>query len=355
MDPWEKKSKSLMQALIVSGALNIAFAGTLVAFSLKKGALEKIEGHPQEVKLVSLYLPLSFDELLECLKVKTVVEHGYLERDIALALLVEFHHFNLERALSGVVFEKRPVMFIHPEGGEEVRFTLFPGLSDGHFEALLHYAHKEKWPLSTQGLFLELKRGNQDPSLLETFKLSREMDEMSSLFKKKEVLSMVLEGDFEALSLSKQNPLEVLTRYIRLGSKNAIKLFFEFEGVERVDNGFLLFVLSQVEELTPGVEEGLRLIVNSPRPDQVRRVASKLLSQATGAPVVFVPKDPVKHVVVQGDTLWEISKKYRVSIDRLCEINHLERGRMLKIGQEIKICEKGESNPHEVSLVTTSR
>ncbi|MBP9841688.1 MAG: LysM peptidoglycan-binding domain-containing protein [Simkaniaceae bacterium] len=345
MDPWEKKSKTLTQALIVSGALNIAFIGTLIAFSLKSAPVGEMisqikDNHLISSEVVALYLPLNFEQLIEKLNAKAVVEDGYLERDIALGILVEFHHFNLERALSGVVFEKREVMFTHSEGGEEVHFSLFPGLSDGHFEALVHYAETEKWPLTTLGLFLEIKGGGRSPSLLESFRLSKEVDELIALFHSDEVMNMLLEGDYQALSLPRKDPFDVLSRYLQLGSKTAAQLFFREEGeflFKRLDNGSLLRCLSLVEEVSPDIERGLSSILNSPRPDEIRKEAARLLSRSTGAPVEMHCRDEIKHVVVSGDTLWEIAKKYRRSIDQICEANHLEKGKVLKVNQEIVI------------------
>jgi hypothetical protein len=346
MDPWEKKSRTLTQALIVSGALNIAFIGTLIAFSLKWAPVEQMMPESRKTPLVSfevvsLYLPLNFEELVQCLTAKKMIEDGYLERDIALAILVEFHHFNLERALSGLSFEKRPVMFTNMEGGEEVHFTLFPGLTDGNFEALIHYAQKEKWPLTTQGLFLELKGGNRDPSLIEAFRLSREVDELYSLFRSDEVISMALEGDFQALSMPRKEMSEVLDRYLRFGSKVAVKFLFECDAeslIKRLDNQLIMEVLSKLDEGSPKIEAGLKLILSSPRPDEVRSLAGRQLHRFTGEVVAVTLQPSVrKHMIVYGDTLWELSKKYQVSIDQICEANHLEKGRPLKIGQELVI------------------
>jgi LysM repeat protein len=51
------------------------------------------------------------------------------------------------------------------------------------------------------------------------------------------------------------------------------------------------------------------------------------------SPPVVYPR----HTVVQGDTLWSISKKYNVSISELCAANNVSRRDILSIGQTLVI------------------
>jgi LysM repeat protein len=54
---------------------------------------------------------------------------------------------------------------------------------------------------------------------------------------------------------------------------------------------------------------------------------------ATMTPPVVYPR----HTVVQGDTLWSISKKYNVTISELCAANNVSRRDILRIGQTLLI------------------
>lgn len=45
----------------------------------------------------------------------------------------------------------------------------------------------------------------------------------------------------------------------------------------------------------------------------------------------------VYHTVVSGDTLWGISRKYGVSVDRLVEINEIRDRNIISVGQKIKL------------------
>ncbi|MBT7995558.1 MAG: LysM peptidoglycan-binding domain-containing protein, partial [Bacteroidetes bacterium] len=42
------------------------------------------------------------------------------------------------------------------------------------------------------------------------------------------------------------------------------------------------------------------------------------------------------HYIRSGDTLWAISRRYGVSIDRLCSLNGITRNSILKIGRPIR-------------------
>ena len=42
------------------------------------------------------------------------------------------------------------------------------------------------------------------------------------------------------------------------------------------------------------------------------------------------------HKIKKGDTLGSISRKYRISIDRLCRLNGIKRTTTLRIGQVLK-------------------
>jgi membrane-bound lytic murein transglycosylase D len=47
-------------------------------------------------------------------------------------------------------------------------------------------------------------------------------------------------------------------------------------------------------------------------------------------------KMPTFHYVKQGDTLWTISKKYEVTIDKIKKLNNLKDGN-IKPGQKLKL------------------
>jgi len=185
---WIKRTRWLTQALIISGTLNIGLLSTFIYFALK----EKQRPVPLEVamtpqkspldpsaqlnmqQLLSEYSTFSFQDLMLRLGNADHVEAGYTKRDLALACLVEFHHFNLERALGGLKLQRRTLAFLGPKEEEKIELNIFPGLADYQYQAISSYAKTEKWPLTPQGLFFELKSMTPpyETTLLEAFYLT---------------------------------------------------------------------------------------------------------------------------------------------------------------------------------------
>ncbi|MCR4736079.1 MAG: transglycosylase SLT domain-containing protein [Treponema sp.] len=57
---------------------------------------------------------------------------------------------------------------------------------------------------------------------------------------------------------------------------------------------------------------------------------------ASLSPISF----PVKYKVVKGDSLWTISRRYKVSIDSICELNGIKENDILRIGKILYIPSK---------------
>jgi LysM repeat protein len=55
------------------------------------------------------------------------------------------------------------------------------------------------------------------------------------------------------------------------------------------------------------------------------------------APKVQSKQAPRIHIVKQGDTLYQLSKKYHTTIEKLCRNNGIKENAILKIGQKIKL------------------
>lgn len=61
------------------------------------------------------------------------------------------------------------------------------------------------------------------------------------------------------------------------------------------------------------------------------------------------------HIVQKGETFYGISKLYGITVDELCSENEISSNSILKIGQALKIPEKGFTTKNSISNPTTSK
>jgi len=387
---WSRKARFLTQALIVSGALNIGLLATFVysVFQKKEAAISFERPPAGESPLISSlsnerilfnYSTLSFPELVELLDNHEKVEDGYQKRDLALASLAAFHFFNLEKALGSLPSQRRFVSFIHQEGQEKIDIPIFPGLSDADFQAAIQYAKTERWPVTTGGLFFELKQGKNptDPSLLEAFYLSPEFHSAASLFlrcglslPKETLVGLLSQGDWGTLQqlheeqklsqdLSPARLKTVLLRYLHKRSLLAAKIFVEWDResvMRRFEDADLFLLLDVHTERTEAFETLLKELLLSPRGDAVQKKAAEKLYAFEGLALPepynsvaafqrFCPQNPAPkaepqgkkiYIVQEGDSLWKIARKHKVSIEQLQKLNKLETDK-LRPGRKLEI------------------
>lgn len=310
---WIRRTRWLTQALIISGTLNIGLLATFVYFVLKekqghlvlerKPALKELtatDTSPTNIQLLRSYSLLPYQELILRLENKELAEEGLTKRDLALACLTAFHHFNLDKALGGLPVQKKSVSFTNQEGQETVQLSVFPGLADYQFLAILQYAKTEKWPLTNQGLFNELKRSPEmhDPSLLAAFYLSPEYYGVSTLLTKsglnltkEEIIHLIVEGDWQqltqlyaeqriALDLSADKRRLFLLGYLQHRSKKAAQILIENDLdciAKRCNDTQILTLLDLHSEHSPALEQFTKELLLSPRTEAVCRKAASLL------------------------------------------------------------------------------
>jgi len=102
---------------------------------------------------------LSFSQLIHRLSHTQLIENGYAERDLALACLMAFHYFDLQRALpNNTQPQQKRLLAWKPKGQATTNIlAVYPDLTQQQFETLIKFAKTERWPLSAEGLFLLLK------------------------------------------------------------------------------------------------------------------------------------------------------------------------------------------------------
>ncbi len=349
---WIRRTKWLTQALIISGTLNIGLIATFAYVVLKEKqqslAIEQFSPPPKETlptntQLLRTYSFLPYQELLLRLENSDLLEEGLTKRDLALACLVAFHHFNLDKAL-GNLPQKRLIPFPNTDG-QTIDVSVFPGLADYQFQAILQYAKTEKWPLTTQGLFFELKRSSPpDPSLLEAFYLTPEFHSLYTHLTKtglttspEQVVALICEGN----SLPSQDHQSTLLNYLNNHSKLAAKFLLDSDpdfALKRLDDTQVLTLLDLYPEKTPTLETFAKELVASPRTDAVRTRAATFVTIQTTIPLP-IPTKKKMHTIEVGDNLWKIARKYHVTIDDIKRINNLETEK-LRPGKQLEIPEK---------------
>lgn len=409
-NPWVSRTKWLTQALIISGTINIGLIATFAYFALKdKQQTLAIELQPAASKqslitnaqLLHSYSLLPFQELLLRLEDSDHIEEGLTKRDLSLACLVAFHHFNLDKALGGLPLQKRTIPFSNSDGHETIDISVYPGLTDYQFLAITQYAKTEQWPLTAQGLFYELKRAAspRDPSLLDAFYLSSEYHAAYTLLTKtglnltrEQVIDLIAEGEWKTLSdlslqqrtamdLTPERRRHFLLAYLNNHSKIAAQLLLDNDldfVAKRLEDGQILTLLDLYTEKTPSLEQCAKELLASPRTDAIWRRASSILYACIGealpepydhlaATQRFLPQPkptpepqlvilqtraafqaptppPQKskkkvHTVESGDNLWKIARKYQVSVDELMRANRMDSEK-LRPGKQLEIPEK---------------
>lgn len=350
-------------------------------------------------QVLSSYFCAPFTDLLEELSNTQLLEDGYRRRDLALAYLAAFHYFDVERALPSVKIQRRKMLFIHEDGGERLELVVFPGLNDHCYQSLLYYAQIEEWPFTTEGLFYELSRRKSTlpPSLMQAFYCRNEFHQLYNYITRTEIpiskfelLNMLLDGQYDTLKtfakrfscekeLSVEVTREFFVGYLRGHSRIAAEIFVRIDEMfspRQLSDADLAIIIDQIDHPIAQkykLENLLMALIYSVRSDFIRKKAGiKLYALAQEEPPCpydhvkalrrFIPavqkadipkQDPLllyahtssqdtvhqgrRHHVKEGETLWQISRKYRVDLLILMEMNHLQSEYVLPIGKILLI------------------
>ncbi|PCI92874.1 hypothetical protein COB11_06420 [Candidatus Aerophobetes bacterium] len=409
---WFKKYRWLTNGLIISGALNIGLIATFFTITFKNSSPKALLS-PQKnysvkekkqayyvsisgVELLCDYFNYSYEDLLIELNSKELVEDGYAKRDFSLACLVSFHHFDIQRALTGTYLQTRELEFIHKEGGERVKLEIFAGLESEHFDALVEFANQESWPLTAQGLYFQIQRigdvSNIPTTLKEAFYLTPQFHCIWMLFNRMEktleyddLLQISFDADWELLNnyylylaktqdFSQVNKRRLLMDLLQKKSRFAAKYLIDHDrafALEKLDDASVVYLLSLMDKNTPKAEIFSRELIVSTRSDAVLKSAGFKLYEIAGekvpypydhnkALVRFLPtfstkvdvnmkphgkqhdtvrpsQEIVYHTVRKGETLWKIAQEYDVTIKDLKKANGFKSSGLIKPGMKIRI------------------
>ncbi len=429
-DYLQKKNTILFRALALSGAINILVLCLLSYWIIReRPPTPYCELKPQKKdqtnkvvdptdwagELVALH-SLSFNQLVSQLESNKIIGNAYREKDIALACLIDFHDFDLQRALlpQNLPLDKHLIRWT-PNSDQLVFLSLYPNLKQSDFQHIIQFAKTERWPLTAKGLFLQLQKQladkqNDDPTLIEAFAMTSEFWTMELLLNRGdtalnqlEIAQLIAQGNWQILSkfieqqrenhdLSDERRREVLFEYVKVGSQAAAQLLVVLEKeyiLTKADDGQIISILELLSQNNAANELFAKELLMSPRSKPVWQNAASLLYQFAGEkkpeiwnyqnivtrfisspakktfqpfPVVNSSSSspqintkptatllqktkplPLKknetiifYCVQKGDTLWKISKKFKVNIETIKKINQLSSD-IIKPGKTLKI------------------
>lgn len=330
-----KYIRKLIIALSISGTLNIILMTFFFYFSVKdtppspyfeqKPALKQQQQAPLatqsgNAELIHYFRSLTFDQLVAKLSKNQLIENGYGQRDIALACLVAFHHFDLPRAFVGhpQPDQQRSIVYGRLKSGKPASIIVYPGLSDQQFQAIINFANTERWPLTSKGLFWQLKklRKEADSSLVDAFSMTPEFLSVEMLFNraeihvdKTELQKMLLEGTWSMLSdfaekqklvqdLSPARRQHFLLQYIDHRSKSAAYLMLKVDrefALKKLDDPHVLDLLRLLNNKTLESEKYALDLLTSPRSDAVWKTAAGKLYQYAGE---VIPEKNLHHTAM---------------------------------------------------------
>lgn len=328
--------KKLIVALSASGVINILLISLLFYIYLKDSPTSSYEHKPalkQEEQAVPLALSsgnaemihyfrsLDFDQLTEHLSNDQFVENGYTRRDLALACLVAFHQFDLNRALLGHVFPDQQRVFSYGllKSGKPATVILYAGLTDQQFQSIIDFAESERWPLTSKGLYWKLKQSPdvQEASLDDAFYMTPDflavellLNRADSPVKREEVKQLLLEGNWTMLQtfvaqqkhlqdLSPAKRQRFLLDYLNLKSQAAAYLLLKLDNefaLKKLNDSQVVSLLNLLSDKTPESERYALDLLKSPRSDSVWKLAASNLYRYADE---SIPEKNLHHIAMK--------------------------------------------------------
>lgn len=145
--------------------------------------------------------------------------------------------------------------------------------------------------------------------------------------------------------LYKNYPMEKIERYLAEATK-----------VSKLDQYGALFKESEVRVLKDYEQENINLT-----PELIKNVDTLLALGQSGpatpvkspkpTPTMPTPEQLIYYVIQPGDTLWKISKMYKVSIEDIVKANKIQNKNMIHAGQRLIIPQFSSRTNHKVRFI----
>ncbi len=305
----QQLSRRLTQGLLFSGALNIALATSLVYFAVKGKEENKIiqpsfESSQstlvldlnKEVSLQSVledYSHIEFESLVRLLKDAREVLPGFSQRDLALSVLVHFHNFDVDRAVSGQNI-KTSVFTIYAPKEEQI--ALFSDLSDQTYKHIQAFLKIEQWPFTSRGLFKKLVDGQKDESLKKAFFLTKEFMLLEALLapvkmQQEDILDLIQQGPWSLVkSFAESKPMvqnfsntlriQFISQYIDFASPEAAQWILDIDpnyALQKLSDDRVVALVGLLDQRTPLNENFVLHLALGERSGWVKQEACRVL------------------------------------------------------------------------------
>lgn len=320
IQPSPEKMGRLVRALVISGLLNVVILSLLLYWVVKERVpLPYFEQRPADYEeqlapladdrssgeVITAFKNLPFEQLVDKLHDTQLVENGFTQRDLALAALVSFYHFDLTRALAGHTQPRQKRGFVCKASaeGKPVHWVAYPGLSEEQFNEIIRFIHTERWPITSKGLFVLLQNHQEAKSVADAFLMTSEFLAVEMLFnrshlsiQKRELLNVIREGSWKLLKeffqkqrvtndLSEARRQKFLLDYIKQGSQAAAYLLLKTDqefATKKLDDRDVLLILELLTTKTVESEKYALELLTSPRTNAVWMKSTARLYQYAG-------------------------------------------------------------------------
>ncbi|WP_213318708.1 LysM peptidoglycan-binding domain-containing protein [Chlamydiifrater volucris] len=363
------QGKWLSQSLILSIALNVVFLFLLYSAVFRKDIykLNLFNGPMIARTRSSAVFPDNFIEIMTSLPLGdlfTLLDsegtvHGRPLKQFALGAAVSFHHFDIvkavEKPVSMVELEEKGKKILVPEGLKELEYSL----------AKKFFA-EEKYPYTSRGLFILLNQGLQSGNVSEELIVAfcstpeflylrnllvgaeEKVSSLASLVRMvilggEEVFFSLCSEKSRATLISDAARRQCLSTYLRAEFPLASLLFLVHDSdyvVHTFPDERLIKFLRILPMSSPYAEKFCCQILSSPRSSEVKVVAQALLSKEDVRKRNVRSGDTLgdskEYIVKEGDSLWSVAKKFRVSVDALSQANGMKTSKILP-GNRLKI------------------